>query len=48
MGNIGQNWKYWYQQYDIYLIALYKQEESSVCKINILFNIMWIAGCQDI
>jgi len=39
-GNVAQNWKKWYQQFNIYLIASSKDEENDIRKINALLNLI--------
>lgn len=45
-GNVAQNWKEWYQQFNIYLIASNKDEENDIRKINILLNLIGPQGVK--
>lgn len=45
-GNVAQNWKEWYQQFKIYLIASNKDEENDIRKINILLNLIGPQGVK--
>lgn len=45
-GNIGQNWKDWYQQFKMYLIESNKEKEDDVCQINMLLNVIGPYGVK--
>lgn len=45
-GNVSQNWSEWYEQFSSYLIAIDKDEESDIKKINILLKLIGSQGIE--
>lgn len=46
VGNIADQWKDWYQQFQIFLIASGRSNEDDARKINILLNLMGTQGIK--
>lgn len=44
--NISEQWKGWFQQFSIFLIALGKADETDERKINILLNLIGTHGIK--